>query len=157
MGKLMVGDKAPDFTLKNKDDEERKLSDFKGKWVVLYFYPRDNTKGCTQEAKDFTKHLPDFTQNNAVVIGISPDTTKSHVKFTERHDIDVELLSDTTCEVSDRYGVWQLKKLAGREYMGIVRTTFLINPDGIIEEIWEKVKVKNHVETVKSALKARLG
>lgn len=149
---LKIGDQAPVFTLKNKDGKEITLSDFKGKWVVIYFYPKDNTSGCTQEAKDFTAALPEFKKEGAIILGISPDSEKSHGNFAQRHALKVELLSDPEHRVLEAYGVWRQKKMAGREYRGVVRTTFLVNPKGTVEKIWEKVKVKNHVEEVRQTL-----
>ncbi|BBO77314.1 peroxiredoxin [Desulfosarcina widdelii] len=149
---LSSGDPAPDFTLNDKDGNSVSLADFRGKWVALYFYPRDNTSGCTTEAKDFSALLPAFKAKDAAVIGISGDSEASHAKFAAKHDLTVTLLSDPGHRALEAYGVWQKKKMAGREYMGIVRTTFLIDPDGIIQQIWEKVKVKAHAETVHQAL-----
>jgi len=150
--KLSAGDPAPDFTLSDKDGKSVSLTDFHGKWVALYFYPRDNTSGCTTEAKDFSSLLSDFQAKDAVVIGISADSETSHAKFAAKHDLTVTLLSDPDHRALEAYGVWQKKKMAGREYMGIVRTTFLIDPDGVIQQVWEKVKVKAHAETVHQAL-----
>jgi len=149
---LKKGDIAPEFTLNNGDGNSISLADFKGKWVVLYYYPRDNTPGCTTEAKDFSASIDNFIKENAVVIGISKDSEKSHVKFREKHDLKVELLSDPEHEVQEKYGVWQLKKMAGREYMGTVRSTFLIDQEGKIAEVWGKVKVKGHVDVVTESL-----
>jgi len=140
--------KAPDFCLPDENGKIICLDDYRGKWVVLYFYPKDNTSGCTKEAKDFTQHIEDFKKLNAVVIGISPDSVKSHKKFKEKHDLKVILLSDESKEVLKKYGVWQLKKMYGREYYGVIRSTFLIDPDGNIVHEWRRVKVKEHVENV---------
>ena len=145
---VKVGDKAPEFCLHDTDEKEVCLKNFKGKWVVLYFYPKDNTKGCTIEAIDFTSKLNDFSKHGAVVLGMSPDSTKSHQKFTEKHDLKVQLLSDEKQDVLDKYGVWQEKSMYGKTYFGVVRSTVLIDPDGKIAEIWEKVRVANHVENV---------
>jgi len=145
---LEEGQKAPGFFLKNQDEKEISLGDFSGRWLVLYFYPKDNTAGCTREAVSFTEMMDDFTERKAVILGISPDSIKSHGKFIEKHGLKVELLSDPGHEVCERYGVWQKKKMCGREYMGVVRTTFLISPEGTIEKIWGKVKVDGHAETV---------
>ena len=149
---LKVGDKVPDFCLPNQDEVDICLRDLKGRWIVLYFYPKDNTSGCTTEACDFTQALPNFDNLDAVVLGVSPDSPKKHRNFIEKKDLKITLLSDEDKEVSKQYGVWQLKKMYGKEYMGIVRSTFLISPDGKIEAIWEKVKVKGHVENVKNML-----
>lgn len=150
--KLSIGEPAPAFTLNDENGKAVSLADFCGKWLVLYFYPRDNTSGCTTEAKDFSVLLPDFDDKDAVVIGISGDSEASHAKFAAKYDLSVTLLSDPDHHALKAYGVWQKKKMAGREYMGIVRTTFLIDPDGVIREVWEKVKVKAHAATVHQAL-----
>ena len=154
---LEVGDKAPDFCLPNQDENEVCLRDLKGKWIVLYFYPKDNTPGCTTEACDFTENLPDFEGLDAVVLGVSPDSPKKHRNFIEKKNLGITLLSDENKEVLESYGVWQLKKMCGKEYMGVVRSTFLIDPDGIIAEIWRNVRVKGHVEKVKERLKELQG
>ena len=149
---LKIGDMTPEFCLPNQDETQICLRDLSGKWVVLYFYPKDNTSECTTEACDFTQSLPNFDNLDAVVLGVSPDSPKKHRNFIEKKDLKITLLSDEDKEVSKQYGVWQLKKMYGKEYMGIVRSTFLISPDGKIEAIWEKVKVKGHVENVKNML-----
>ena len=149
---LKINDKAPLFCLPNEQDKEFCLKDFKGKWVILYFYPKDMTPGCTTEACDFTDSFHTFRKMNAEIIGISPDAPKSHTKFKEKYDLQHILLSDTEHKVLEQYGVWQLKKMYGKEYMGVVRSTFLIDPDGKIAKIWKKVKVKDHVEDVKGSL-----
>lgn len=149
---IAIGDKAPAIVLPDKDGNEITLDDYKDKWVVVYFYPKDNTPGCTKEACEFTAALPDFSGLNTVILGISPDSQKSHQKFTDKHSLNIILLSDPDHKVLESYGAWQLKKLYGREYMGVVRSTFLINPEGTIAAVWEKVKVKGHVETVKEKL-----
>lgn len=142
------GDPAPAFTLNNARSKPVSLCDFTGQWVVLYFYPKDNTSGCTQEAVAFSTLLTRFKRQKAVVIGISPDSEASHAKFIEKHSLTVELLSDPDKQVCDLYGVWQKKKMAGREYMGVVRTTFLIDPKGKIVRVWDKVRVQGHAEEV---------
>lgn len=149
---LTVGDPAPDFTLNDKDGTPVTLSDMRGKWVALYFYPRDNTSGCTTEAKDFSTLLPAFEKEDAIIIGISADSELSHARFASKHSLSITLLSDPDHQALEAYGVWQKKKMAGREYMGIVRTTFLIDPQGVICEVWHKVKVKSHAEIVYQAL-----
>lgn len=154
IGELKIGDNAPEFCLKGAQEKEFCLSDFKGSWVVLYFYPKDNTSGCTREAVDFTEKISELQEENAVVLGVSPDNVKSHERFIEKHGLKITLLSDPDHEVLKRYGVWQKKKMYGREYMGVVRTTFLINPDGKIAHIWRKVKVKGHAEMVLETIKA---
>ncbi len=145
---LEIGSPAIDFCLPDKDENEVCLKDFKGKWIVLYFYPKDNTSGCTREAKDFTALLNEFEKHNATIIGISPDPPKRHISFIIKHELKVLLLSDTDHKVLEQYGVWQLKKMYGREYYGIVRSTFLIDPEGKIAYIWRKVRVKGHAEAV---------
>ncbi len=144
---------AINFCLPDENGNGVCLNDYKGKWIVLYFYPKDNTSGCTREAKDFSQHIHEFEKLNAVVIGISPDSPSSHKKFKEKHSLKVNLLSDEKHEVMEKYGVWKLKKMYGREYYGVVRSTFLISPDGEIVYSWEKVKVKGHVEEVLEKLK----
>lgn len=147
------GQTAPNFCLNNAEEKEICLSNCKGKWVVLYFYPKDNTPGCTTEAIDFTAALPEFQTLNTQVLGISADSCKSHQKFILKQNLEIELLSDPNKKVLESYGAWQLKKMYGREYMGIVRSTFLIDPEGIIQEIWPKVRVKGHVQKVLESLK----
>jgi len=149
---IEVGKKAKDFCLPNQDEVDICLRDLKGKWVVLYFYPKDNTPGCTTEACDFTQNLPSFEELDAVVLGVSPDSPKKHRNFIEKKDLKITLLSDEDKKVLEEYGVWQLKKMCGREYMGVVRTTYLIDPDGKVAYRWDKVKVKGHVEAVKEKL-----
>ncbi len=143
---------APDFTLSDAFDKPISLSNYKGKWVVLYFYPKDNTPGCTIEAIDFSKLKSNFEKNNAVVLGVSKDSCESHQKFIDKKGLTITLLSDPDSKVQKKYKVWQLKKMMGREYMGTVRTTFLIDPKGKIVEQWDKVKVKNHAKIVLDTL-----
>lgn len=149
----LINMEAPNFTLLNEKEEQVSLSDFKGKKVVLYFYPKDMTPGCTTEACDFRDHHQSFEQLNAVILGISADTANKHTKFIEKYGLPFSLLVDDTHEVAEKYGVWVLKKMYGREYMGIERATFLINEEGIVEKEWRKVKVKNHIEEVLTYLK----
>ncbi len=151
---LNVGDTAPDFCLPNQDEEEICLRDIRGRWIVLYFYPKDNTPGCTTEACDFTAALPDFEGLDAIVLGVSPDSPKKHRNFIEKKDLKITLLADEDKELCNAFGVWQLKKNYGREYMGVVRSTFIIDPDGKIAAKWEKVRVKGHVDEVKEKLEA---
>jgi len=153
MTELKTGEKAPDFCLPDQNGKEICLKDFKGKWVILYFYPRDNTSGCTREAVGFTEAKKEFEELGVVIIGVSPDSVKSHKNFEQKKDLKIILLSDTEHKVLEAYGAWQLKKMYGREYYGVVRSTFLIDPDGIIRHIWKKVKVAGHVEAVKEKLK----
>ena len=149
---LEIGDTIPDFCLPNQDEEEICFRDIKGRWIVLYFYPKDNTPGCTTEACDFTEALPDFTALEAIVLGVSPDSPKKHRNFIEKKDLKITLLADEEKELCKKFGVWQLKKNYGREYMGVVRSTFLIAPNGTLAYKWEKVRVKGHVDEVKAKL-----
>lgn len=150
---LKIGQDAPEFCVPNQDDVEICFRDIKGKWIVLYFYPKDNTPGCTTEACDFTATLPAFDDLDAIVMGVSPDSPAKHRNFIEKKDIGFTLLSDEEKTMCEAYGVWQLKKFMGKEYMGVVRTTFIINPDGKIAQIWDKVKVKGHAQDVHDTLK----
>ena len=150
---LKTGIKAPAFSLPDATGEKISLDQYKGKWIVLYFYPKDMTSGCTLEAVDFTGSLPEFSKLNATVIGISPDSCSSHQKFIVKHNLVVTLLSDENKKVLGRYGVWQAKQMYGKEYFGVVRTTFLVGPDGKIKYIWNNVKVKDHVNDVLLKLK----
>jgi len=144
--------KAPTFSLPNQDGKTVSLMDFKGKWLVLYFYPRDNTPGCTIEAIDFTKQLSGFKKLNAEVVGISADSPESHCKFIEKKNLKITLLSDPEKEMIKKYKVWRPKKFLGREFLGIVRTTILIDPKGNIVHTWDKVRVKGHVDEVLKTL-----
>jgi len=150
---LKIGSKAPSFSLPDSAGNKISLKDYAGKWLVLYFYPKDNTSGCTTEALDFTSSLPEFNKMNCNVIGISPDSCKSHQKFILKHNLQVTLLSDEEKKVLEKYGVWKIKKMYGREYYGVSRTTFLIDTSGKIAHLWENVKVKNHTDEVMSRLK----
>ncbi|MFN3365574.1 MAG: thioredoxin-dependent thiol peroxidase [Exiguobacterium mexicanum] len=141
---------APTFTLPNQNGDMISLEDYRGQKVVLYFYPKDSTPGCTTEACDFRDATPRL--NGAVVLGISADSQKKHQNFIAKHELPFDLLVDDTHEVSELYGVWQLKKNYGKEYYGIVRSTFLINEDGYIEQEWRSVKVNGHVDEVVAAL-----
>ena len=149
---LQIGDQAPAFCLPNQDEEEVCLRDLQGSWIVLYFYPKDNTPGCTTEACEFTAAMPDFSGMGATILGVSPDSPKKHRSFIEKKELGITLLADEEKETCEAYSVWQLKKFMGREYMGVVRSTFIIDPDGKIAAIWEKVRVKGHVEAVKEKL-----
>lgn len=150
---LEIGNKAPEFSLINQDNKSVSLKDFAGKWLVLYFYPRDNTPGCTLEAKDFTCHVDEFKKLEAEVVGVSKDSVKSHNNFISKYDLGVDLLVDENHEIMEKYGVWQLKKMYGRESMGVVRSTFIIDPDGKISNAWYKVRAKGHAEKVLQELK----
>lgn len=145
---LENGRPAPDFTLPANNGQDVSLSDFRGKHVVLYFYPRDNTPGCTQEAVDFRDAINEFQSMNAVVLGVSTDSLQSHEKFSAKLGLPFLLLSDENHEVAATYGVWQLKKMAGKTYYGIVRSTFVIDPQGRLMQQWRNVKVKGHVQEV---------
>ncbi len=147
-----AGQKAPEFCLPNSDEVEICLRDLKGKWVVLYFYPKDLTPGCTTEACEFSEALPDFEGMDAVILGVSPDPAQKHRKFIEKKDLKITLLSDEDKEVLKAYGAWGPKKLYGREYEGVIRSTFIIDPDGNVAAVWPKVRVKGHVEAVKQKL-----
>ena len=152
-----VGKKAPAWTLRDQHGVSHKLSDYKGKWVVLFFYPRDNTPGCTKEACSFRDHNTTLQDHGAVVFGISPDTEASHKKFADKFELPFTLLADTEKKVCQKYGVWQEKNLYGRKSMGVVRTTYLIDPTGKVAHRWDKVKVAGHVEDVLAQLTARIG
>jgi len=145
---------APDFTLLASSGKHVSLSEYRGKKVVIYFYPKDNTPTCTQESCDFRDYNGKFAKLGVEVIGISPDNLKAHDKFITKHELPFLLLSDPDHQVAEQYGVWALKKLYGREYMGIVRSTFLIDEEGRIARAWSKVKVKNHVQSVLDAVVA---
>lgn len=147
-----IGTDAPDFRLPNQDGVEVGLKDVAGKWVVLYFYPKDSTPGCTTEACEFTEAMPAFEELDAVIFGVSPDSVKSHANFTAKKELGITLLSDAEKEVCNAYGAWRLKKNYGKEYMGVVRSTFLIDPSGKIAFAWDNVRVKGHVEKVKEKL-----
>ena len=149
---LKVGADAPKFCLPDKDNKEVCLRNFKGKFVVLYFYPKDNTPGCTTEAIGFTGILPELQKLDTVVIGVSPDRPESHAKFIEKKNLKVTLLSDIDKKVIKEYGKWTKKKFRGKEYMGVVRSTFLIDPNGKIVHIWPKVSVNGHPEDVQNVL-----
>ena len=150
--KLKDGDIAPEFCLLDEQDREVCLKNFNGKWIVLYFYPKDNTSGCTLEAMDFTAVKDDLESMGAVILGVSPDSTKSHRNFSSNKSLTITLLSDPEHKVIEQYGAWQLKKNYGKEYYGVVRSTFLIDPAGKIAYVWPNVKVKGHVEAVKEKL-----
>ncbi|MEA3314344.1 MAG: thioredoxin-dependent thiol peroxidase [Campylobacterota bacterium] len=149
---MNINDKAPEFCIPNQDEVEICLRDLKGKWIVLYFYPKDNTPGCTTQACDFTSDEPEFDELDAVILGVSPDSPKKHRNFIEKKELGITLLSDEKKEVCEAYGVWQLKKTFGKEYMGVVRSTFIINPQGDIVAIWEKVRIKEHSIEVREEL-----
>ncbi|WP_019390627.1 thioredoxin-dependent thiol peroxidase [Priestia filamentosa] len=143
---LKLGEKAPEFSLPSNTGEEVKLSDFEGKFVVLYFYPKDMTPGCTTEACDFRDQHESFKELDAVILGISPDPVARHQKFIDKHDLPFLLLADEEHKVAELYDVWKLKKNFGKEYMGIERSTFVINKEGELLKEWRKVRVAGHVE-----------
>ena len=150
---LNEGDVAPDFTLPVEDGTQLILSELRGSPVVLYFYPKDDTSGCTTEALDFTQLREEFNALSTKIVGISPDSVNKHVKFIQKHDLNITLAADEDKTVASNYGVWAEKKMYGRTYMGIVRTTFLIDKTGHIFKIWNKVRVKGHAANVLEAVK----
>ena len=151
---LEIGAKAPAFSMKTDGNGKVSLSELKGKNVVLYFYPKDDTSGCTAEACGFRDQLPKFKKLDAVVIGVSRDSVESHDKFKKKYDINFTLGSDETGKVTEDYGVWVEKSMYGRTYMGVERATFLIDEKGKLLQVWRKVRVKGHVEDVLAAAKA---
>ena len=151
---IKVNTKAPDFSLLSTNGEKQKLKNLIGKYVVIYFYPKDDTPGCTIETNDFNKLLPKFKKLNCEIFGISKDTIKSHDKFREKFKIKFDLLSDEEIKVLKKYKVWGKKKFMGREFMGIIRSTFLIDKKGKIIKIWNDVKVKDHAKEVLETLKS---
>lgn len=150
---LQQGTKAPDFTLPDKDNHPVSLSDFKGKKVILYFYPKDNTKGCTTQACTFRDAYSEFEALGAVVIGVSKDSTRSHTNFASKYELSFLLLSDPETEVIQAYDVWKEKKMYGKTYMGIVRTTYIIDEAGMIEKVYEKVKPAENADQILEHLK----
>lgn len=152
MNNLEIGQNAPDFTLPSDNGGEITLSDFKGKTVILYFYPKDDTPGCTTESCAFRDTLPEFEKLDAQIIGLSKCSVKKHDKFKEKYDLNFPLASDENGEVCEAYGTWVEKSMYGKKYMGIDRSTFIIDPQGKIAAIWRKVKVTGHVDEVKNTL-----
>ena len=150
---LTVGDKAPSFELLANGGNVISMESLLGKWVILYFYPKDDTSGCTKEAIDFTRLSKKFSKLGAVVVGVSKDDVKTHDKFIKKHKLGVQLLSDIEGDLCESYGVWVEKNMYGRKYMGIERATFLINAEGVIDQIWRKVKVTGHADAVLNAIK----
>lgn len=153
MLKVNIGDSAPTFCLPDKDNNEICLENFKGKWVILYFYPKDLTSGCTIQAIDFSASLSEFDKMNTIVLGVSPDSPKSHQKFVDKHELKVLLLSDEEKTALEAYGAWGEKSMYGKTHFGVTRSTVVINPEGKIAEIWNKVKAAGHVDSVKEKLK----
>lgn len=148
---LKIGDPAPSFACPANGGQTVSLSDFAKRKFVIYFYPKDNTPGCTTEAIDFTAAVKDFDKANTSIVGVSADSVKKHENFIEKHNLGITLLADQGKDMLNAYGVWVQKKMYGREFMGIERATYLIGSDGKIEQIWRKVKVKGHVEAVLAA------
>ncbi len=151
---LEPGDKAPDFSLPTDGDGTLSLKDLRGKKVVLYFYPKDMTPGCTREACEFGEAFPGLKRKKVAVVGVSKDSVARHDKFKEKYDLPFPLLADEKGEAIKAYGVWKKKSLYGRSFMGIERTTFLIDEKGIVRKAWRKVKVNGHVDEVKEAIRA---
>lgn len=152
--KLEIGLNAPDFTLPTDAGITLSLKELKGKNVILYFYPKDDTSGCTAQACQFRDMLLDFSNTNAVILGVSRDPVKSHQKFRDKYGLSYPLLADESGEVCQQYGVWVEKSMYGRKYFGIERTTFLIDANGVIRQVWSKVKVPGHAEIVLKALES---
>ncbi len=148
------GDAAPEFELPSDDGSRVRLAELRGKTVVLYFYPKDDTKGCTVEACEFRDALPDFDDRGAVILGVSPDAVASHERFRDKYDLNFPLLADEDHAVAEAYGVWKEKSMYGRTYWGIERSTFLIDGEGVIRKIWRKVKPRGHAEAVAAAVGA---
>ncbi len=152
MALLKVGDKAPNFKGFNQDGKAISLDDYKGKKLVLYFYPKDNTPGCTAEACSLRDSIADFSKLGIDVVGVSADSGKSHQSFIQKYSLPFQLIADTDQTIMKAFGAWGLKKMYGREYEGVLRTTFLINEKGIIENVFEKVDTKNHAEQILKSL-----
>lgn len=156
-GKMLeVGTMAPDFTLLNQNGEEISLSQYRGQKVILYFYPKDNTPGCTKQACGFAQLYPDFNEKGAIILGVSKDSVKSHKKFQEKYQLPFTLLSDPELQVIQAYDVWKEKNMYGKKVMGVVRTTYLINEEGIIEKAYTKVKAAQNPEDMLEVLNASL-
>jgi peroxiredoxin Q/BCP len=152
-----VGAKAPDFLLPDAEGREHRLSDFAGRWLVLYFYPKDSTSGCTTEALEFSALLPQFEALGAAVVGVSKDSQGSHARFIAKHELTVPLLADPGLSSLNAYGAWRMKKMYGKEGLGTVRSTYLIDPSGVVRRAWPKVaKAAGHAATVLAALTAEL-
>lgn len=152
MEQLQIGTQAPDFTLPASDGTQFTLSSLRGRGVILYFYPKDNTSGCTQQACDFRDAEADFASKDYVIVGVSKDTLKSHTSFIEKYQLPFVLLTDEDARVHQQYDVWQLKSMYGKQYYGTERSTFVINPEGFITQIHRKVKVKGHIEALLKSL-----
>lgn len=152
MKKLKAGDKAPSFKGINQDGKEIKLSDYSGKKLILYFYPKDNTPGCTAESCNLNENYNSWLEKGFEVVGVSPDSVESHQKFRDKFDLRFDLIADTEKEILQAYGAWGEKSMYGKKYMGVLRTTFIIDEKGVIEEIFEKVKTKEHTEQILKTL-----
>lgn len=151
---LNIQDDAPYFEVSNQNNQIISLNDFKGKFLVLYFYPKDNTPGCTRESVAFSSLKSEFESNNTVILGVSKDSVKSHHNFCQKQNLEIDLLSDESTEMIQAYGVWQEKKNYGKTYMGIVRSTYIIDPAGKVLKVWKNVKVDGHAEAVLEVLKS---
>jgi thioredoxin-dependent peroxiredoxin len=154
MGELAIGDIAPDFDLESDGNGRISLSGLRGKPVVVYFYPKDNTPGCTKEAIDFTQMIGEFNEIGVSIVGLSPDTAQKHDKFVAKYNLGIRLAADTETKTAEAYGVWVEKSMFGKKYMGVQRTTFLVGANGKIAQIWQKVKVPGHAEAVLAAARA---
>lgn len=150
---IQIANQAPDFVANSIDNNTIALSDFKGRWIVLYFYPKDNTSGCTSEACSFRDNMQELTKFSTVVIGVSPDSIESHLKFKTKYDLNFNLISDTEHKISELYECWKEKSMYGKKYMGIERSTFIIDDKSIIRAIFRKVKVNGHIEEIINFLK----
>jgi len=147
------GEPAPGFCLRGTSEADLRLEDFRGQWVVLYFYPKDNTPGCTTEAREFSALMPEFSALGCVILGVSPDSMKTHHNCIAKQDLRIELLSDPDHAILEQFGAWRLKKNYGKEYMGVVRSTVLIDPQGIVRHVWPKVKAAGHAAEVLNTLR----
>jgi peroxiredoxin Q/BCP len=154
MTATLVGSKSPNFTASTDSNGSISLKDLRGKTVILYFYPKDDTSGCTAEACDFRDNMQRLTSSGAVVLGVSPDSPKSHDKFKQKYELNFALLSDESHEICESYGVWVEKSMYGRKYMGVERSTFVINAEGVLAHEWRKVKVPGHVDEVLAAVQS---
>ena len=152
---VIIGATAPLFVLKNHEKKDIRLKDQRGKWVILYFYPKDMTPGCTIEANEFSHLKKEFAKKNAIIFGISKDTCETHQKFIDKEKLDIQLLSDPDTTVMRRYNVWKMKKFMGREFLGTIRSTFLIDPKGKVVKKWENVSAKGHAEAVLDELESQ--
>ena len=153
MNNLKIGDKVPSFSLPSSTGKDINIADLKGKNIVIYFYPKDDTSGCTIEAKDFSCAIDQFSKLNTIILGISRDSLTKHNKFIKKHDLKHILLADETTEVCEKFSCWVEKSMYGRKYMGIARKTFLVNQDGIVVQIWPNVKITGHVDEVLATVK----